>query len=481
MVKKLFSFSFFYATISWLFVLLLEGGSMKIVKITVLKDADKTIDAIVEYDDYRVDRCYSYDKINGILEEFSKQENKTIQELYDTNNIVDTSYSSEKMKLINDGIDAINNYSNNNKKAVVYNLLNSAMTVAVGLSSNLYINGFYIRNLSVVPIISISALLCDSLYKSSVYNLFDIKKTKAVKVKRAALRMWSAFILSVNLLFLFKEDIPYFLNRSYNNEIISTDLNDLNRENLSSYSFRNMQINKIFNDLENNPYLKEEDIKILMEMKDYCIDNEYLNLNELYHKLMTCRIFDYHTLNYEPSGHYDKNDNKIRIFDNLEKNESMSRRSVILHEGIHMSGRFFNRFLNEGMTSLLEHEYYEYEAYFGTDDYFRERQCVRTLCYLVGSDIMLQAYSEQNQELLDDKLIEIYGSYEKVNSIYECMKQYASEVITSEVLYKVLCDGNLTLEQKEEIPSYLYVDGITTDFNFDNFFNDNESVKVLKY
>lgn len=454
---------------------------MKIVKVTVLKNDNEIIDAIVEYDNYRVNRCYKTNRVNDVLEDFCKQENKTIQELYAMNIIKDISCSQDKRKLINSSINAINNYSKKTKKEEIINLLNSAMTIILGLSHNNIIYGIYIKNLALVPLVSISTLLCDSFYKSGMYNMIDSHKLKAQKRKRMALRVWSTFLLSINLLTLFKEDISYTLNNSYNKKIISTDLNDLNRENLSNYSLRYIQIEKIFSDLEQNPYLKVKDIEILMELKEYCNNNIYIDLDEFYDRLMTCRIFDYYSFNNTSSGHYEELSNKIRVFDDIQEDENLDRRSVILHEGIHMLGDFSHTFLNEGMASLIEHEYYEDESYFGIDNYFYERQCVRALCYLVGADTMLQAYTEKNQELLDYKLLEIYGTKEKVNQIYEYMNQYVSRECESKILYKALCDGNLTLEQKEEIPAYIYIDGITTNINFDKLFNKSENVKTLKY
>ena len=71
---------------------------MKIINILVLKDKkDEITDIYVEYRN-KIRRAYTKSRISEYFDMFSKQENKTIQELYDLDKIFDVQYSPKLME-----------------------------------------------------------------------------------------------------------------------------------------------------------------------------------------------------------------------------------------------------------------------------------------------------------------------------------------------------------------------------------------------
>lgn len=450
---------------------------MKIVNIVSLIKENEIIDSFVEYDNGDITRCYSYNNIENSFKEFSKQENKTITELFNMGYIKSIDYTNDILNDFNKLVEySSNGFLLKEKKIAMFN---TSVTLF-----HILVNSIFIGSYDFSYIIGIISIFLPNKIDLTIGNkYFKTNKIRNLKGKQLMLRLYLTFLFTINLFTLSKDNMPYIVNNSYNNEIMNTNLDEFIDSDLTIDKINNQKIEKIFVDLINNPYLSQNDIEILMNMKEYYLDNSYLDLDDLYKKMMTLRISDKYNVLSNIDGKYMENLNMIRIFKSLDR-DTNKRFSVLLHEGIHITGDLNNRVLNEGMTSQLEHEYYENEAFLGTDGYFKERGCVRVICYLIGSDLMLKAYSQENQKLIDDELIKIYGSREKVNIIYEYMELYCRDKINHIILYNELCSGNLTIEQQEQIPSYIYLSGITTDINFDNLFNkkdDKENVIVLKY
>lgn len=445
---------------------------MKIINIVSLVENNDIIDAFVEYDNGRIMRCYSYHNIEQAFQEFLEQEHKSITELYQSGYIQNVAYTKERLHTFN--------------KLVEYSVHNSSMEMKTvffptGITLlHLLVNCILIGNYDFSDVIGFISIIFPnkiSLAKDDKY--FKTNKIKNLRRKQILLKSYLAFLLAINIFTFSKEKVLSFTNQSYHDKVFDIDLDEFVDEGFSIDEIRKQKVEKIFTDFGNNPYLSQEDIEILMGLKKYYLDNPYLDLDSLYQKMMTIRIYDKYAIFTDIGGDYIRGFNVIHTFQSLD-GETMNRDSILFHEGIHMTGNFHNRVLREGMTSQLEHEYYEDEAFLGIDGYFEERGCTRVIGYLVGPDLMLEAYSQNNQKIIDDELIKIYGSKEKVNKIYFDMQLYCEDRIEHDVFYNDLCNGNLTDEQKEMIPSYIFLSTITTEVHFENLFYLKEKTKVLK-
>ena len=465
---------------------------MKIINILVLKDKkDEITDIYVEYRN-KIRRAYTKSRISEYFDMFSKQENKTIQELYDLDKIFDVQYSPKLMESLEELKNKFNDHESFTLKENIKAFLETFNVLVWIMTRNLIVKDYDVSYFSSLLLVLNAYLVIDSIKKASGFGLFMSKKIKKAESKLDLLRYYGLLLLMSSSLLFFKDEFKGYLHQDYYETVMDTDLDSLYSNELDDSSIRELKVEKIFNDLSNNPYLSDEDKEILYDLKKYYNNNPYLDLDELYKKMLTFKIEDYYAIGVNPEARYLKDTNTSEVYYHLDKDTSIDRSTIVLHEAIHMTGGFEYRFLNEGMTSLLEHEYFEKESLFGVDGYFFYRQCVRVLCYLVGSDTMLESYSESSQELLDSKMVEIYGSMDKVLNIYNAMDLYSNrEKIDNELyptdeefdkqLYKLLCDGNLTEEQKLMIPNYICLMNTSEAVYPGNFFNIEENVKQLKY
>ena len=454
---------------------------VKIINIIVLKNKkDEIIDIYVEYEN-RIERAYTSDKISFYLNLFSVQENKSIQELYNEDKIFDVKYSPKLLK----SIEKLRNKYNNNQSLTLRENIKTYSetfnTLIWFMTRNLIVNDFYVSCISNLLLVLNACLVTDSISKSNCFDLFLAKKIKKAETKLDLLKYYGSLLLLSSSIIFFKDDVNNYLNQDYYESIMNTDLDNLYEDTQSNAEIRYLKIEKIFNELDNNPYLSTEDKEILKKLKVYYINNQYLDLDELYKKMLTFKIKDYYVVLEDSAAVYLDKDNISEVYHPLDKESSINRTTTILHEAIHMTGGFEYRVLNEGMTSLLEHEYFEEESFYGVDVYFFVIQCIRSLCYLVCPDVLLKAYSESNQKLLDAKMLEIYGSMDKILKIYSYMDLYTKDENVDKELYHLLCDGNLTEEQKLTIPNYIFLIDVTEEVCIGKFFNTEDTVKKLKY
>lgn len=204
------------------------------------------------------------------------------------------------------------------------------------------------------------------------------------------------------------ETFPYYLS------IKSTNIED-------SYESREEQIDKIFTDLSNSPYLEDDEIEIINTLKEYIEENPYISLNDLYKTLMTLQVNDKTYVGKECIGAvYDPDFNAVSYYGSPR----VSKEYILKHEFVHSTGNLKNIILNEGYTSILVSKIADTDRKL---DYYDEyRWCTEQVIKLVGDDIVLKAYSEDNQEFLDQQLARCFKNQENVQELYDLFERYST-------------------------------------------------------
>lgn len=204
------------------------------------------------------------------------------------------------------------------------------------------------------------------------------------------------------------ETLPYYLS------IKSTNIED-------SYESREEQIDKIFTDLSNSPYLEDDEIEIINNLKEYIEENPYISLNDLYKTLMTLQVNNKTYVGKECIGAvYDPDFNTVSYYGSPR----VSKEYILEHEFVHSTGNLKNIILNEGYTSILVSRIADTDRKL---DYYDEyRWCTEQIIKLVGDDIVLKAYSEDNQEFLDQQLARCFKNQENVQELYDLFERYST-------------------------------------------------------
>lgn len=220
------------------------------------------------------------------------------------------------------------------------------------------------------------------------------------------------------------------LSNSEIEEIKNNLLTEL-ENNIDFVNFEGLSEDMYFllNAVYENDKLNEEEKRMLYELIYIILDNQFIDKENSYY---TLRNLEYCAVegNMEVS-----NSNVIARYrpasNTIEYNERNVSSIIISHENIHAlfeNYKFFSlfpSFLNEGVTELLNREYFGSDPFSydnGEDDekisfvYSYELAEVKILCELVGSSKVLEAYSMKDMSCIYDALSEIGGGKKKARS-----------------------------------------------------------------
>lgn len=197
---------------------------------------------------------------------------------------------------------------------------------------------------------------------------------------------------------------------------------------------------KFLDIINSNQTLKSEDKEKLVKFADFFLENPYLEEKYIIDKLNNVKIME---LSNEyvvevliqtqrfVFGDYDIRENIIRVskYGDALPHEMLhyltdfyltleEKKYYIDNErnyncvGLYDRGKNLGRAINEGMTELLNYEYFNYSKKACDSDmpYYKEATYVKMLCEIIDKDIVLNAYSNGNLDLIIEELAKIYGS-----------------------------------------------------------------------
>ncbi len=323
------------------------------------------------------------------------------------------------------------------------------------------------------------------LYRKNVVNAS--KKFQPKKYQNAQKRLF--LILIMNGLSILKAegyDLTYLKNLDYILKQQNTTLDNLvDTDNLTEEEIRLEKVDLVFEALDQNPFIKEEYHNYLNNLKPYLIDNAYIDLDKMYEDFKTYRIYDFYNYDSNIGGVHFKSENTSVIYETLDgpNYDSDLKAMKVMHETIHHTGTIKEYpFLNEGITSCLEceYDYHTYEELFNYVLYKPEVLATRFLTYLVSKDTILQAYSEENVEILLTKLDQIYQTRSNTKLLMKALEMYVQKYpeLTNEeidLIRKVIELGDLTEEQKNKYTYFLGLDG-----SYYSYYLFNQELKLSK-
>lgn len=248
---------------------------------------------------------------------------------------------------------------------------------------------------------------------------------------------FASAILFISLLYFFgnqldKQEVTVPEETPYHFENLSMDSHDIDEMVRALENEFDVQVEEDKKDefvllysIFQNPNLTSDEKNTFYGYYSIILDNPYLNREEAYRSLSKVKI-EYSKRDDDIAdnvqGLYQYGDQTIRIFekDDLSK-------SILLHEGIHCI--FTNSYsadlpiyFTEGMTELLVNEYFSYDPFYEGTHYPYEVAYIKMLNELVGSDLVLKAFSKGDFSIITNEMEKYnstpYSSF-KILNIYE--------------------------------------------------------------
>lgn len=153
-------------------------------------------------------------------------------------------------------------------------------------------------------------------------------------------------------------------------------------------------------------------------------------------------------------------------------NKSVNRENILQHEFVHSTGNLGNVILNERYTSILTSKVANTQE--RIDYYDKLKWCTEQVINIVGEDIVLKAYSEDNQEFLDKELFKRFKNPENVQELYDLFEQYVNldlQVSQEKIEYFIAYNLN------DEVNAYTcYIKTIKQS----NKFGENKELLLIK-
>lgn len=329
---------------------------------------------------------------------------------------------------------------------------------------------------------------------------YEQKKSKYYKfLKKTSILVWltsSITNLSINY-----DSYTQLIYKKYalQKNPFSNDNNDNinNTITTSNQDINELCSNVLMNAIETNPYLKKEEKDYIKPIKQFFIDNQFLDYEKTYQNLNTFYIHDdiitklkgwyqYNRktsdniiisaqIKQNPLANYQKNIN-IYNFDFIE--------SDYIHELFHIIGGFDNNFFNEGMVSLLTKEYFFINE--NSDDaYTVQRLVTRIIIEIVGADTVLKAYSTNDFNLIKEKLNEINNNPEETDAFIEYLNKYkyTEDNVNTILNYIGSYINNLDIDTQSIIINYvtsLHLNkDLTNNFYYNSKYKNRETNSVI--
>lgn len=219
--------------------------------------------------------------------------------------------------------------------------------------------------------------------------------------------------------------------------------------------------------IEYNHSLKELEKEIAYFLEGYMKANPYIDYYDVCARFFTVSIKNTLFWNGRTLASYDREMNRITNYNSMKK-ELECYKMNMFHEFVHMTGSLDNVLLNEGITSLICHEFYPgvFE-----DGYNRNVVMCKIFCELIGANTMLKAYSNQDISIIENALYEIipdqefnqkflcllddYAKYRRKDKIEESVLQEKVD----EIVYYLqnYLDSSMVSEEKKKIITDSYI------------------------
>lgn len=268
----------------------------------------------------------------------------------------------------------------------------------------------------------------------------DLPKCKTFNRMKVIL---SAFLLSLNVSFGIK-------NFSANMDVMAGQVHSLQQDLLlgrvenpfsdgnEMITDKDAAVNLLMGAFDLNPFIEEEDVKIASSLKQYFLDNPYLNYERIYDRYLSLDIVDLpmksETTTIKTTAQYNPTENEVYNYVEEGGKSFKDYRDHLEHELVHMTGSFECSFLNEGMTTLLTSEYMNDFSLEGMA-YYDHVLITKCLCEMIGSDKMLEAYSTCQMDIVKTELLKLNSDASCYEELIAVMNDYHQALMKENVDY----------------------------------------------
>ena len=189
-------------------------------------------------------------------------------------------------------------------------------------------------------------------------------------------------------------------------EQIENDINKINNIDTNEYNKKSLYLLKAIVDNKKLTDEEKDEVYKIIEIVD---DNKYTNLELSYKRLRNLDIEYKQTRPFyvkeETLGSYYSLINQINIYEDNEKFNVKTHE--LIHSIYYKNNETIPTYFKEGMTELLNNEYYSENPFYEDSIYIYEICYVKILCNLLGSDTILETYTKADINILIDELEKI--------------------------------------------------------------------------
>ena len=189
-------------------------------------------------------------------------------------------------------------------------------------------------------------------------------------------------------------------------EQIENDINKINNIDTNEYNKKSLYLLKAIVDNKKLTDEEKDEVYKIIEIVD---DNKYTNLELSYKRLRNLDIEYKQTRPFyvkeETLGSYYSLINQINIYEDNEKFNVKTHE--LIHSIYYKNNETIPTYFKEGMTELLNNEYYSENPFYEDAIYIYEICYVKILCNLLGSDTILETYTKADINILIDELEKI--------------------------------------------------------------------------
>ena len=279
----------------------------------------------------------------------------------------------------------------------------------------------------------------------------------------------------------------------------------IDKQIMPRYHERVSNTSDLYKSINSNENLDDKEKEILTYVSDFISDYYYyMDDEDVNQKLSTFDIKYEETSDNHLAGTWNSWFNEMTFYNCDYSVELNSNQDVVSHELYHLlSGDIYNPCLREGITSLIN---YEYSNYQNTDGYFKQLLMSQILCEIIDPELIIKSYLQSDISILKTELLKIDDDKSRFKRLLNNMENYQllfdqylnyvevelDEITYNEYLQLKDCKQNLLDSIKEDLQFYYQQSGKESNselvnnyleklvFDYDKIIeNDNKKVVYI--
>lgn len=202
----------------------------------------------------------------------------------------------------------------------------------------------------------------------------------------------------------------------------------------------------LLNAIVENPYLNKKEKEIFYKFIEYFNDNPYIDREKIYENILNvnARFALRQSLKKDESvlAIYLPKYRDIVYFTLFPELDTIAHEDCHTLETVEENEEPLPRWLSEGMAQIIASEYFSETPFLLTTTYPYEVSLVKLIMELIGTDKVLQAYTENKPEIIYEALDESIGRKDTAKEVLEGMDWWFEN-----------CNQSLTESENEKMAS----------------------------